>query len=205
MDGVLLDTEDIKLASWSQAVADTLDPSLSDLEALSQYNHRTRGIPRITKFEYVLQYLDAPQSELDSLLGCYERLLIDRMAEPRPMRGAIEFVSAWPGRRWVVSSAPHANIADLVARAGFPPFDRVCGYPLSKTAALSEAKRMGTTVHFGDAPADRDAALTAGVAFVAIGSMAPAVGDLAHCISLGDLEEQILTFLDQATQPGIAR
>lgn len=55
MDGVLLDTEDIKLASWSQAVADTLDPSLSDLEALSQYNHRTRGIPRITKFEYVLQ------------------------------------------------------------------------------------------------------------------------------------------------------
>jgi beta-phosphoglucomutase-like phosphatase (HAD superfamily) len=199
MDGVLLDSEHIKLTAWSRAVAEVLNPTLSDLEVLNRYNRRARGIPRITKFEYVLHYLGAHRSQLGSLLDRYELLLADRMIELKPMPGAIEFVSAWPGRRWVVSSAPSANIAGLVSRAGFPPFDRVCGYPTTKVAALSAARRLGTTVYFGDAAADRDAALVADVAFVAIGAVDIDARDLARGISLGDLEDCMPTLLDQAT------
>jgi beta-phosphoglucomutase-like phosphatase (HAD superfamily) len=203
LDGVLLDTEKIKLAAWSQAVVHTLHPSAAELDALNAYNGRNRGVPRVTKFEYALDYVGAPGSELSSLVDCYGGLLAEHLASPEPMPGAIELISAWPGRRWVVSSAPQVEIAGLLAAAGFPPFDRVCGYPNSKVAALSAAKQVGPIVHFGDAVADRVAARAAGVAFVAVGAIATDPQDLVRCANVADLQEQLPTLLQRVkTQYG---
>lgn len=196
MDGVLLDTEHIKLDAWSKAVAVTLEPIEEDLSAFNDYNRYARGVPRVTKFEHVLRTMGAPQSELPDLLARYAALLNESMAEPKPMPGAIEFLFAWPGPRWVVSSAPQADIAPLVARAGFPTFDRICGYPTTKTAALIAAKQTGLTVHFGDAPADREAAHAAGVDFVAVGAMAADPRDLAVGSGLDDLRGRISSLLE---------
>jgi uridine kinase len=41
-----------------------------------------RSVPRVTKFEYVLNYVGAPGSELSSLLDCYGGMLAERMASP---------------------------------------------------------------------------------------------------------------------------
>lgn len=123
MDGVLLDTEHTKLDAWSRAVAVTLGPTEHELREFSDYNLHARGVPRVTKFEHVLRAMGTSQSELPNLLGRYAALLDEGMAEPLAMPGAIDFLCAWPGRRWVVSSAPQGDIAPLVARAGFPTFD----------------------------------------------------------------------------------
>jgi beta-phosphoglucomutase-like phosphatase (HAD superfamily) len=196
MDGVLLDTAHIKLAAWSQTVAITLAPTERELSALNDYNLHARGIPRITKFEHVLRTMGAPQSQLPNLLARYSALLEKGLATPQAMPGAINLLSEWAGTSWVVSSAPQADIASLLSRAGFRPFDRICGYSTTKTQALTAAKQTGPTVHFGDAPADREAATTAGVHFIAVGGLAMSPQDLASCRNLGDLRDQIRRLLE---------
>lgn len=51
-------------------------------------------------------------------------------------------------------------------------------------------------MHFGDAPADREAALAAGVDFVAIGAIAADPQDLAFSATLGELRDQILSLVE---------
>lgn len=193
LDGVLIDSETVKITAWIEAVDSVLAPAPELRAALDSYNRSQRGIPRRTKFAHAVDATDAPLDRVDLLLENYARLLRERSAEVVAMPGAAAFLDAWPGPLAVASSAPISEVEASLDRLSLGPFAHIFGYPISKADALRELSGNSTrVVLFGDAAADRAAAQSARVPFVGIG---PAVGhattDLDHGGTLDDLLPRI--------------
>lgn len=172
MDGVLFDTESVKINAFRDAFAVVCgrDPSL--LAQVSAYNQTHRGIPRDTKIRYLLgTLLDMPGAH-DQVAARYAALLKQRLPDCMPIAGVTTFLREATAIRYVASSAPvqeiHAqldrhNIGDL--------FTGVFGHPHTKTQslhAIATRHPAAARAFFGDAPADRDAANATATPFVAI-------------------------------------
>ena len=172
MDGTLFDTEGVKLASFRDAFA----PLCADEAQLGQvdaYNGAHRGIPRAEKFQHVLTViLGQPLQLQDELDARYADLLEQRLGQCPPIAGLAEFIAAVAAVRYVVSSAPEAEIHRMLTGHGLDgAFHGVFGRRWTKAQALGEIcsrHRDEHVVFFGDAPADREAARQAGVAFIAV-------------------------------------
>jgi phosphoglycolate phosphatase-like HAD superfamily hydrolase len=172
MDGVLFDTESVKITAFRDAFADLCgrDPSL--LAQVSEYNQTHRGIPRDTKIRYVLTTLLGMPEAHDQVAARYAALLKQRLPDCAPVAGVTTFLREVTAIRYVASSAPvqeiqaqldRHNIGDLFAGA--------FGYPHTKTQALraiAARHPAAARAFFGDAPADRDAAHATETPFVAI-------------------------------------
>ncbi|WP_034271625.1 HAD family hydrolase [Actinospica robiniae] len=172
MDGTLFDTEAVKLASFRDAFA-PLCANEAELREVKAYNAAHRGIPRAEKFRHVLAaILKQPQSRQDEVAERYARLLEDGLGRCRPIAGVEEFVAAASAIRYVVSSAPEAEITKMLAGHGLDAaFHGIYGARSTKAQALAEIRARHhdvRVVYFGDAPADQDAALKAGVEFIAV-------------------------------------
>jgi len=180
LDGVLVDSEKVKIMAWLTAVTEVCRPSPALAAHLDRYNRGHRGVPRTDKFSYVIEFLTGagctlPGGTLQALLARYAALLEPLMAAVPAAPGAAEFLLRWPGPVAVATSAPPAEAAAHLTRLGFRPIDHMSAYPTSKTDALRELARQsgGATVFFGDAPADQAAALAASVPFIGIGDRLP--------------------------------
>src|SRR5206468_95148 len=57
LDGVLVDSEAVKLQSFAEACGDVWRLSADELQTIQAYNARQRGIPRRQKFEIVHRHL----------------------------------------------------------------------------------------------------------------------------------------------------
>jgi beta-phosphoglucomutase-like phosphatase (HAD superfamily) len=217
MDGVLVDSEEVKISAWLTAVFEVCCPSSALAAELDRYNRGHRGVARAGKFRYVIEFLTAadcalPDGALDALLARYAALLEPLLAAAPAAPGAAEFLLGWPGPVAVATSAPLAEAARHLTRLGLRPMDYISAYPTSKTDALRELARQtgGATVFFGDAPSDAAAARTASVPFVGIGDNVPASGQpmLDHADTLSALlgrEEQIAAaVLELALSPEAA-
>jgi beta-phosphoglucomutase-like phosphatase (HAD superfamily) len=195
LDGVLIDSEAVKIAAWIETVDSVLAPGSALRATLDNYNRSQRGIPRRIKFTHAVDATGAPHDQVDVLLEHYARLLRERSAAVVAMPGAAAFLDASPGPLAVASSAPIGEVELSLERLSLGPFARIFGYPMAKTDALRELSENSTgVVFFGDAVADRAAAQSAGVPFVGIG---PAVGhaktDLDYGSTLHDLWPRILS------------
>jgi beta-phosphoglucomutase-like phosphatase (HAD superfamily) len=189
LDGVLIDSETVKIGAWIEAVDSILAPAPELRTSLDSYNRSQRGIPRRIKFAYAVDATSAPLDCVDLLLEHYARLLREQSGAVTATPGAAAFLDVWPGPLAVASSAPIGEVEVSLDRLSLGPFTHIFGYPISKTDALIELSKNSTrVVFFGDAAADRAAAQSAGVPFVGIG---PAVGhtttDLDHGGTLDDL------------------
>lgn len=172
MDGTLFDTEAVKMACFRDAFAPlcTNDDELREVEV---YNAAHRGIPRADKFRHVLSaILGQPQRRQDEVAERYARLLEDGLSRCRPIPGLKQFLADVAATRYVVSSAPEAEIARLLAGHGLDDaFRGVYGSRWTKAQALAEIRLRhadARVLYFGDAPADREAAKLAEVGFVAM-------------------------------------
>ncbi|MBR7831866.1 HAD family phosphatase [Actinospica durhamensis] len=196
MDGTLFDTEGVKLASFRDAFA----PLCANEEQLGQvdaYNTAHRGIPRAEKFQHILtDILGQPPRLQDEVDARYAHLLEQRLGQCPPIAGLAEFIAAVAAVRYVVSSAPEAEIHRMLTGHGLDAaFHGVFGRRWTKTQALGEIcarHRDEHVVFFGDAPADRDAARQAGVAFIAVNPNAALKAQVQD--SIADY-----TYLDQDT------
>lgn len=172
MDGVLFDTESVKIAAFRDAFADLCggDPSL--LARVSEYNQSHRGIPRDTKIRYLLTtLLDMPKAQ-DQVTARYAALLQQRLPDCTPVAGVTTFLREVTAIRYVASSAPVREIQAQLDRHNIGDrFAGVFGYPHTKTQALRAIAAhhpAAARAFFGDAPADRDAAHATETPFVAI-------------------------------------
>lgn len=216
MDGVLVDSERVKIGAWLTAVTEVCRPSPALAAELDRYNRGHRGVPRAGKFRYVIEFLTTagytlPGGTLEALLARYAALLEPLAAAPAAP-GAAEFLLSWPGPVAVATSAPLAEAAGHLTRLGLRPMDHISAYPTSKADALRELARQtgGATVFFGDAPSDQAAARAARVPFVGIGDnfRLPGQPILDHASTLRELlsrQEQIAAaVLNLAVSPGAA-
>jgi phosphoglycolate phosphatase-like HAD superfamily hydrolase len=172
MDGVLFDTESVKLDAFVDAFA-PLCPDAAARERVHAYNAAHRGIPRSQKIHHVLSaLLNLPEDRQDEVAARYATLLEHRLPGCPPLQGLREFLDTVPAVRYVASSAPEPEIRGNLRRHGLDnAFAQVYGHPYEKTEALLEIThrhRPRPVLFFGDAPADLAAARAAGAAFVAI-------------------------------------
>jgi len=173
MDGVLIDSEPVKLAAFDEAVAEVCRPDAERSRAVAAYNAANRGVPRDQKIEHVLRaILGGPASLLPAVAACYADKLAARLPLCAPVRGVAAFLSAADARLHVASSAPVPEIrANLGRHHLLHHFSSISGHPLTKTRVLADLRQSHPSaeiVFFGDAPADLKAASRAGVAFVAV-------------------------------------
>jgi beta-phosphoglucomutase-like phosphatase (HAD superfamily) len=172
LDGVLVDSESVKLTAWSQAVVAVLDPPAEQLAELDRYNRDHRGVPRREKFEVVLRRVlgVVRADELRQLLDAYEQVLAPGLVRVPALPGAQRFIGTWPGPVYLVTSAPEPEARAQVGRLGFREFDGYFSGSLSKAQSLRVIHESNEAiVFFGDAAADARAAREAGCAFVAVG------------------------------------
>lgn len=171
MDGVVLDSESIKLAAFHDLFADYPD----HLEAIDQYNRQQRGVPRRQKFDYVLsQIIHLPPGPeiLDKLSEQYSQHIRAQMLQAPLVSGVAEFLNQPEFSFYLNSSAPLDEIEQVLAIKGIRQFfKQAFGYPAAKREVLAQLGQdysPGHVTFFGDALADFEAAQVAGVDFVGV-------------------------------------
>jgi phosphoglycolate phosphatase-like HAD superfamily hydrolase len=170
---VLIDSEPVKLAAFTEAVAEVCSQDEAALRAVAAYNAANRGVPRDQKIAYVLrEILGVPQDLLPAVAARYAEKLAARLPACLPVRGVANFLATVDARVHVASSAPVAEVRANLERLGLlHRFSTISGHPLSKIEVLAGLRRShpaAEIVFFGDAPADLEAARAAGVKFVAV-------------------------------------
>ncbi|HKP76931.1 MAG TPA: HAD family hydrolase [Longimicrobiaceae bacterium] len=173
LDGVLIDSEPVKLAAFVEAVAEVCAPDAARLAEVAAWNAANRGVPRDAKIAHVLrEILGAPPHLAPAVASRYAEKLADRLPRCRPLPGVAAFLASVGATLHVASSAPEAEIRAHLERHGLlRHFSTLSGHPRGKLDVLSrlrDAHPAATIVFFGDAPADLEAAMRAGVAFVAV-------------------------------------
>ena len=171
MDGVLLDSEEMKLASFRNLFLAYPDK----VERIDRYNHANQGIPRRRKIKHVLERilgLPADPDEVEALAERYGRLVMSKMDGVALLPGVRDFLQQ-PGFRFFVnSSAPIEEIEVILEKKEVrASFEEVFGFPATKREVLEAlGKRFGKgrVVFFGDAPSDLEAARSVGVPFVGV-------------------------------------
>ena len=173
LDGVIIDSEPIKIAAFDEAVCRGYDLTPGQRTAISEYNRANRGIPRDTKFAYLLrEIIGAPESDAPIIASHYRSLLEQRLPASPLIPGVREFVRGAEAPLFIASSAPTEEIwAHLRRHQLALCFRDVFGHPTAKDQALRtlhDGPEASPVVFFGDAPADLAAAQAAGVGFVAV-------------------------------------
>ncbi|MFC8720297.1 HAD family hydrolase [Kitasatospora sp. NPDC057198] len=173
LDGVLFDTEAVKLAAFRDAFAPLCGADPGALERVAEYNAAHRGVPREVKIRHLLAGMPGVGEDgFAEVSGRYRELLAERLAACGPVAGVPGFLDGDWAVRYVASSAPVTEIRAHLERHGLADaFRRLFGHPCSKERALREvtaAHPGADLLFFGDAPADLAAARAAGVAFAAV-------------------------------------
>lgn len=177
MDGVLFDTESVKLAAFLDAFEPFCGGDGAVVKKIQAYNAAHRGVPRAEKIRFVLANLLGRPMHSDggdaaNIATRYAAFLAQRLPRCAPMGGLTEFLAEVDAIRYVVSSAPPSEIrANLERHRLDAAFHGIAGYPQMKTDALweiTERHHPVPVLYFGDAPADLAAARAAGTRFVAV-------------------------------------
>jgi phosphoglycolate phosphatase-like HAD superfamily hydrolase len=173
LDGVLVDSEPVKLRSFAEACRDVWRLSDDELQTINAYNARQRGVPRRQKFEFVHRHLvmRGDNSSVTRVIERYGELLEQRLPAVSLLPGVREFLETVPGRRFVLSAAPEDEVTTQLVR------HRIDGYfeaLFASAASKADTLRLiakavdGPLVFFGDAPSDQAAAVATGLRFVPV-------------------------------------
>jgi len=111
MDGVLFDTESVKLAAFLDAFVPFCGGDDAVVGKIQAYNAAHRGIPRAEKIRFVLTHLlgrpmHGDGGDADNVAARYAAFLAQRLPRCAPIEGLTEFLAEVDAIRYVVSSAP---------------------------------------------------------------------------------------------------
>lgn len=173
LDGVLVDSEPVKLQSFADACRDVWRLSDDELQSIRVYNARQRGVPRRQKFEFVQRHLvmRGDNASVVRVLERYAELLEERLPAVPLLPGVRAFLDLVPTRRFVLSAAPEDEVTAQLVRHGIDgAFEALFASAAGKAATLRRitAAVDDPVVFFGDAPSDQAAAVATGVRFVPV-------------------------------------
>lgn len=173
LDGVLVNSEPVKLESFAEACRDVWRLSDDELQTIRVYNARQRGVPRRQKFEFVHRHLvmRGDNASVTRSIERYGELLEQRLPAVSLLPGVREFLDTVPGRRFVLSAAPEDEVTTQLVRHRIDGcFEALFASAAGKADTLRRIAQAvdGPLVFFGDAPSDQAAALATGVRFVPV-------------------------------------
>ena len=173
LDGVLVDSEPVKLESFAEACRDVWRLTDDELQTIRVYNARQRGVPRKQKFEFVHRHLvmRGDNASVTRVNERYGELLAMRLPAVSLLPGVRHFLDSVPGRRFVLSAAPEDEVTNTLIRHGIDgAFEALFASAAGKAETLRRIASAvdGPVVFFGDAPSDQAAAVATGVRFVPV-------------------------------------
>ena len=173
LDGVLVDSEPVKLASFAEACRDVWRLTDDELQTIRVYNARQRGVPRRLKFEFVHRHLvmRGDNASVARVVDRYGELLEQRLPAVPLLPGVRTFLESVPGRRFVLSAAPEDEVTHQLIRHGIDgAFEALFASAAGKAETLRRIASAceGPVVFFGDAPSDQAAAVATDVRFVPV-------------------------------------
>ncbi len=173
-DGVLAESMAIK----SQAFHDLYLPHGDAVAAAARHHHLTHaGISRHEKFRYCHRHFlktELEDAAVDALAARFSDLVTQAVIDCPEVPGAGWFLSTYRPqlRCWIISGTPTPELEAIVEARGMRHFFAdVCGSPRTKpdwVADLLDTHGLvpAETLFVGDALADLEAALPAGLHFV---------------------------------------
>jgi phosphoglycolate phosphatase-like HAD superfamily hydrolase len=173
LDGVLVDSEPVKLQSFAEACRDVWRLTDEELQSIRVYNARQRGVPRRQKFEFVHRHLvmRGDNASVTRVNERYGELLEQRLPAVPLLPGVLHFLQTVPARRFVLSAAPEDEVTHQLIRHGIDgAFEALFASAAGKAETLRRIVAAVDTpvVFFGDAPSDQAAAVATGVRFVPV-------------------------------------
>ena len=170
-DGVIVDSEPIKLASFETLFEDYP----AHRRPIHEYNHRSIGVPREDKLRYVCQEilgLAEVEKHVAALYQLSQEILKETVLEAPLLPGVIEFLEAYKAHLcYVCSAAPLPEVQSQISHHQLDPFfEHLYGFPSEKHEVL----RMLVDTHdqplvfFGDTMRDYRASQKAGVPFIGV-------------------------------------
>jgi phosphoglycolate phosphatase-like HAD superfamily hydrolase len=173
LDGVLVDSEPVKLEAFAEACRDVWRLTDDELQTIRVYNARQRGVPRKQKFEFVHRHLvmRGDNASVTRVNERYGQLLEQRLPAVPLLPGVRQFLDSVPGRRFVLSAAPEDEVTSQLVRHGIDAaFEALFASAAGKADTLRRISAAvdGPVVFFGDAPSDQAAAVATGVRFVPV-------------------------------------
>lgn len=168
-DGVILDSEPIKLEAFSTIFAD----SPHALDRIRKYNAQHRGVPRSDKIRYICEYVlrvDDLEATVQHYLMLYADTLQTALLHAPLVPGIRHFLDQTPQPKLICSSAPAKEVTILLdAHNVAQYFVQVFGYPARKLQVLQQLKQQyDSLIFFGDAIADYEVAQAAYVPFIGV-------------------------------------
>jgi phosphoglycolate phosphatase-like HAD superfamily hydrolase len=219
LDGVLVDSEPVKLASFVEACRDVWRLTDDELQTIRVYNARQRGVPRRQKFEFVHRHLvmRGDNASVTRVVERYGQLLEQRLPSVRLLPGVRSFLEMVQGRRFVLSAAPEDEVTTQLMRHHIDgAFEALFASAAGKAETLRRiaAAVDGPVVFFGDAPSDQAAAVATNVRFVPVNpndQLRPHVADwvadftdLASVRRLAGLPLDLEVSLSKPSGPGLS-
>lgn len=168
-DGVILDAVTLKHRAFA-----TIFPEYPHhLAQIIAYNASQPGVPRLDKIRHVCtQILHCPDdaATVERFLQRYAAAIEQSAAHAPLVPGVRDFLAATTLPKFIASSAPLAEVAEMVQKHGIGHhFAGLFGYPDRKPQVLQRLQQQyQPLIFFGDAVADYTAAQSAGVAFIGV-------------------------------------
>lgn len=172
-DGVILDSNQLKVEAMKQALNECLGPHKKISECL-EYFKKNFGTSRFNHINvFVTEILILPVSErketYDELLCCYsaqcKKLYLNAELTP----GILEFIKGLSGKKYIASGSEQNELREVFKVRGLDVyFEKVLGSPETKVNLVSNILKdtCSNAVMFGDAISDMNAALDNSIDFI---------------------------------------
>lgn len=170
-DGVLVDSEPIKLALFER-MFDDVDPAR--MQAIRSFNRSNVGLARKDKLRHILGEIlrvESLEEQIDDYLDRSYHFIREALVRAPAVPGVVEFIMESPNRKFVCSAAIAPEVDDqLVSLSLTDAFEGVYAFPHKKAEVLRRLKEehRRPVVFWGDTTLDLHAARQAGVTFIGV-------------------------------------
>ncbi len=166
-DGVLVESEPIKLRLFEQMFAEDHPEALAEIR---HFNRQNVGLARRDKLQHILGTILGIQDELEQFLDRSYHFVKNELIQAPPVAGVLSFIRESQHPKFVCFSALHPEVLDqLEALQITGEFAKVFAFPHRKAEVLRELKESHpgqAVVFWGDTLLDYEASREADVHFI---------------------------------------
>lgn len=173
-DGVILDSNQLKIDAMQKALESTIDES-KKVKACVDYFRNNFGRSRFHHIDvFIDQFLELHQTAenkvKETILSEYSAQCKDLYLQADITHGFIDFISKLNGNKYIASGSEQQELRDVFEERGLNVyFDEIYGSPTKKydlVANILKSNNSSNAVMFGDAISDLEAANINNIDFI---------------------------------------